>query len=111
MTPSPSKPRQSHRGTSPSASTSVQVLFPSSTSTDKMAPTASPSSSASSRLNQVASHLKPIMSSPPAPSSFPADLVPQAPEDPLFGLAREYRADESPYKVDLVSSSAPLLPS
>lgn len=49
------------------------------------------------------------MSSPPAPSSFPADLVPQAPEDPLFGLAREYRADESPYKVDLVSSCAPLL--
>ncbi|KAF7537803.1 hypothetical protein G7Z17_g12784 [Cylindrodendrum hubeiense] len=41
------------------------------------------------------------MSSPPAPSSFPANLVPQAPEDPLFGLAREYRADESPYKVDL----------
>lgn len=40
-------------------------------------------------------------------SNFPADLVPQAPEDPLFGLARAYRADESPSKVDLVSLVAP----
>lgn len=35
-------------------------------------------------------------------TSFPADVVPQAPEDPLFGLMRAYRADESPDKVDLV---------
>lgn len=34
-------------------------------------------------------------------TSFPADVVPQAPEDPLFGLMRAYRADESPDKVDL----------
>ncbi|KAK6448403.1 putative aspartate aminotransferase [Trichoderma asperellum] len=34
-------------------------------------------------------------------TSFPADTVPQAPEDPLFGLARAYRADNSPLKVDL----------
>lgn len=34
---------------------------------------------------------------------FPADIVPQAPEDPLFGLMRQYRADESKDKVDLVS--------
>ncbi|CAK7225146.1 Aspartate aminotransferase, cytoplasmic [Sporothrix bragantina] len=32
---------------------------------------------------------------------FPADIVPQAPEDPLFGLMAAYRADESPDKVDL----------
>ncbi|KAJ4300636.1 Aspartate aminotransferase, cytoplasmic [Collariella sp. IMI 366227] len=32
---------------------------------------------------------------------FPAEVVPQAPEDPLFGLMREYRADTSPDKVDL----------
>jgi hypothetical protein len=31
--------------------------------------------------------------------------VPQAPEDPLFGLAREYKADDSPNKIDLVSST------
>ncbi|ERT00853.1 hypothetical protein HMPREF1624_02086 [Sporothrix schenckii ATCC 58251] len=41
--------------------------------------------------------------STPADSAlrFPADIVPQAPEDPLFGLMAAYRADESPDKVDL----------
>ncbi|KAL2113179.1 hypothetical protein VUR80DRAFT_5086 [Thermomyces stellatus] len=34
-------------------------------------------------------------------TNFPADIVPQAPEDPLFGLMRAYRADESKDKVDL----------
>lgn len=38
-------------------------------------------------------------------SSFPAESVPQAPEDALFGLARAYKADTSPLKVDLVSTS------
>lgn len=36
-------------------------------------------------------------------SNFPSDLVPQAPEDPLFGLARACKADQDPNKVDLVS--------
>jgi aspartate aminotransferase len=34
-------------------------------------------------------------------TSFPAEAVPQAPEDPLFGLARAIRADTSPDKIDL----------
>ncbi|KAK0621719.1 pyridoxal phosphate-dependent transferase [Bombardia bombarda] len=34
-------------------------------------------------------------------TSFPAEAVPQAPEDALFGLMRAYKADESPSKVDL----------
>jgi len=34
-------------------------------------------------------------------TNFPADVVPQAPEDPLFGLMRAFRADESPDKMDL----------
>jgi aspartate aminotransferase len=34
-------------------------------------------------------------------TNFPAEVVPQAPEDPLFGLAREYKADDSPNKIDL----------
>ncbi|KAM0431882.1 hypothetical protein ACHAPT_005135 [Fusarium lateritium] len=34
-------------------------------------------------------------------TNFPADIVPQAPEDALFGLARAYKADESTSKVDL----------
>jgi aspartate aminotransferase len=38
-------------------------------------------------------------------SNFPADAVPQAPEDALFGLARAFKADDSPVKVDLVSIS------
>ena len=38
-------------------------------------------------------------------TNFPAEVVPQAPEDPLFGLAREYKADDSPNKIDLVSST------
>ncbi|CAK7264637.1 Aspartate aminotransferase, cytoplasmic [Sporothrix epigloea] len=37
----------------------------------------------------------------PSFTCFPADLVPQAPEDPLFGLMAAYRADDSPNKVDL----------
>ena len=42
-------------------------------------------------------------------TNFPASVVPQAPEDPLFGLMRAFRADESEDKVDLVSSgSCPL---
>lgn len=62
----------------------------------------SSSSSASSslnRINNIANHISPPMASV---SSFPADTVPQAPEDALFGLARAYKADESPLKVDLV---------
>ncbi|TDZ54899.1 Aspartate aminotransferase [Colletotrichum trifolii] len=38
---------------------------------------------------------------PVSATNFPADTVPQAPEDPLFGLMRAFRADESPDKVDL----------
>lgn len=34
-------------------------------------------------------------------SNFSADVVPQAPEDPLFGLMAAYRRDEDPNKVDL----------
>ncbi|CAI4213024.1 unnamed protein product [Parascedosporium putredinis] len=34
-------------------------------------------------------------------TNFAADRVPQAPEDPLFGLMRAFRADESKEKVDL----------
>ena len=34
-------------------------------------------------------------------SAFGADVVPQAPEDPLFGLMAAYRKDTDPNKVDL----------
>ncbi|KAL8408041.1 hypothetical protein RB594_006734 [Gaeumannomyces avenae] len=62
-------------------------------------PQTSPSSSntAVSRIRNIANH----MMAAPSASSFTAALVPQAPEDPLFGLMRAYRADQSPNKVDL----------
>lgn len=50
------------------------------------------------RVNSIVKQM-----SPPAPTSFTAEVVPQAPEDPLFGLMAAYRADQDPNKVDLVS--------
>ncbi|KAK1759155.1 pyridoxal phosphate-dependent transferase [Echria macrotheca] len=38
---------------------------------------------------------------PVSATSFPPEAVPQAPEDPLFGLMRAYKADTSSNKVDL----------
>lgn len=36
-----------------------------------------------------------------AATAFDANVVPQAPEDPLFGLMAAYRRDQHPNKVDL----------
>lgn len=61
-------------------------------------PSSSPQTmSQHSRLSQVTSHISPTMSA----TSFSADVVPQAPEDPLFGLMAAYRRDTAPNKVDL----------
>ncbi|KAI2472445.1 pyridoxal phosphate-dependent transferase [Annulohypoxylon bovei var. microspora] len=49
-----------------------------------------------SRVKSIARHM-----SPPSATSFTAEVVPQAPEDPLFGLMRAYRADQDAKKVDL----------
>ncbi|CAJ2501847.1 Uu.00g047000.m01.CDS01 [Anthostomella pinea] len=49
-----------------------------------------------SRVKSIASQM-----SPPSATSFSAEVVPQAPEDPLFGLMAAYRADQDPKKVDL----------
>lgn len=59
----------------------------------------SASSSPNSRLNKIKSHLQ-IMTAP-TPTNFPGNVVPQAPEDPLFGLMAAYRADTDNKKVDL----------
>lgn len=58
-------------------------------------------STPSSRLKQVNNHT--MGSAPPqaAESMFNENVVPQAAEDPLFGLARMYKADKSDKKVDL----------
>ena len=63
--------------------------------------TTSPSSSPISRLQNIANHMAST-----SITSFPAEVVPQAPEDPLFGLMRAYKADSSPDKVDLVRRSS-----
>ncbi|KAH7376641.1 aminotransferase class I and II [Plectosphaerella cucumerina] len=61
------------------------------------------SSSPSSSLNTTLSRIRNITNhmSPLAATNFPAEAVPQAPEDPLFGLMRAFKADQSPDKVDL----------
>ena len=48
------------------------------------------------RLASISRHM-----APPSATVFPADTVPQAPEDPLFGLMAAYRKDEFEKKVDL----------
>ncbi|SCO38176.1 probable aspartate aminotransferase, cytoplasmic [Fusarium fujikuroi] len=88
MTPSLSTPRQTQSGSSTSSSSSTD---------NKTAPTSS-SSSSISRLNSIVRHISLKMVST---TNFPAEVVPQAPEDPLFGLARAYKADNSPNKIDL----------
>lgn len=56
-----------------------------------------PSSLVRDRLSNISSH---IMGSA-SQSIFTAAIVPQAPEDPLFGLMRAYRQDTFDKKVDL----------
>ncbi|OWP05873.1 hypothetical protein B2J93_991 [Marssonina coronariae] len=56
----------------------------------------SSSSPATLRLQSITGHMSSISS-----TSFPADVVPQAAEDPLFGLMAAYRADPFDQKVDL----------
>lgn len=60
-------------------------------------PINSTSSTPFHRIQTIAKHM-----ALPQITSFPAEVVPQAPEDPLFGLARAFKADPSPQKVDLV---------
>lgn len=54
-------------------------------------------STPSSRLHQVSQQLSPNMA-----TAFDASVVPQAPEDPLFGLMAAYRKDADPNKVSIV---------
>ncbi len=55
------------------------------------------SSTPKSRLQQVSRQMAPTSMQ----TSFSADVVPQAPEDPLFGLMAAYRKDSFDKKVDL----------
>jgi aspartate aminotransferase len=59
----------------------------------------STSNSATSRLQQVQAHCSPTPIA--VMTSFQADFVPLAPEDPLFGLMAAYKKDDFQKKVDL----------
>ncbi|EGO58806.1 aspartate aminotransferase [Neurospora tetrasperma FGSC 2508] len=76
-----------HTPTSSSNRTTITNTNPSANST---------SSTPLHRIQTIAKHM-----ALPQTTSFPAEVVPQAPEDPLFGLARAFKADPSPQKVDL----------
>ena len=55
-----------------------------------------PYSQSKSRLQGIAAHM-----SQPSVTAFPPAAVPQAPEDPLFGLMAAFKADTFDKKVDL----------
>ena len=58
---------------------------------------------ANERLGQIQGHMGSADSQNGAPIStaFSAEVVPQAPEDPLFGLMAAYKKDTDSKKVDL----------
>ena len=68
----------------------------SSSSSISSSPSPSQQSSSQTRLTQISSHIEPM-----AATAFDANVVPQAPEDPLFGLMAAFRRDQDPQKVDL----------
>ncbi|KAI3320126.1 PLP-dependent transferase [Xylariaceae sp. AK1471] len=57
----------------------------------------------SSSHGQSVARIKTLVNqmSPPSATSFSAEVVPQAPEDPLFGLVRAFKADDYPTKLDV----------
>ncbi|KAK3075637.1 Aspartate aminotransferase, cytoplasmic [Teratosphaeriaceae sp. CCFEE 6253] len=57
---------------------------------------------ANDRLGQIQEHMAPSKTNGTAVhTAFTAEVVPQAPEDPLFGLMAAYRKDTDSKKVDL----------
>ncbi|OAA68304.1 aspartate aminotransferase [Niveomyces insectorum RCEF 264] len=95
VTPASAFSRSMNRATLTTASASTH---PPTTSSLSATATSTTSSSPGIRLQHIANH----MATPATTATnFPADAVPQAPEDPLFGLMAAYRADDSKDKVDL----------
>ncbi|KAL2887538.1 Aspartate aminotransferase [Ceratocystis lukuohia] len=89
----------------PSASTATSASL--SCPNSFLSASSSTLSTAAQRLESISSHMaSSVSSSAPASdaSIFSAELVPQAPEDALFGLMRSYRADTNPKKVDLAEA-------
>lgn len=79
------------------ASPSAQSHSSSSHIYNSSSPSTSSTVIARDRLLSISSHLMGSYS----PSVFTAGVVPKAPEDPLFGLAKAFRLDKSDKKIDL----------
>ncbi|GAB1730482.1 hypothetical protein NU195Hw_g5966t1 [Hortaea werneckii] len=61
-----------------------------------------PKQQANNRLGQIQGHMGSVdMNVEGVKTAFGADVVPQAPEDPLFGLMAAFKKDTDPKKVDL----------
>lgn len=58
--------------------------------------TSLPTTTPQTRLNQLTAHMGSSKG-----TNFTAEVVPQAPEDPLFGLMAAFRRDSDSNKVDL----------
>ncbi|KAI1332351.1 PLP-dependent transferase [Xylariaceae sp. FL0255] len=58
----------------------------------------------SSQHDQTVARVQSIVRqmSPPSATSFTAEVVPQAPADPLFGLLANFKADDHPDKLDVI---------
>jgi len=61
----------------------------------------STSTTPANRLHQVQKHTMGSRAPDPVETIFNENVVPQAPEDPLFGLMAAYRKDTDSKKVDL----------
>ena len=70
-------------------------------SDNSLPPTLQTNNRANDRLEQVDAHMGSINGSAVSETAFGPKIVPQGPEDPMFGLMAAYRRDESPNKVDL----------
>jgi aspartate aminotransferase len=66
------------------------------TSSSTKSSSSSHTSAPQARLANISAHMAPDVL-----SAFPANAVPQAPEDPLFGLMAAFRKDTFDKKVDL----------
>lgn len=76
---------------------------PTSISTSQSSSSSSSTATTTARLSQLTNHTtqSPTMGSATVDTLFTENVVPQAPEDPLFGLMAAYRKDTFDKKVDL----------
>jgi hypothetical protein len=87
----PSPPKQLDSSSSSLPTTSALPSSPSSPS----------QTNTNARLTQIKDHTMGSHSNEAVPTLFDENVVPQAPEDPLFGLMAAYRKDTFEKKVDL----------